>query len=230
VAIEAAPRHSHRRPARANPRRAGAAVAINLGERTTLLRRHSFRAAESPPPATLAPHVSSKHVRALHQHRRLGRDPRALRVPIRTQGGTRRFNIAPTQDVLAIVTPEGKPEARLLRWGLIPPWAKDLKGSYKMINAQVETVATKPSYRALIPKASGRALQIADGWFEWLKPEKRGEPRQRSSSGSTAALCSRSPHCGRLRTSARSGSRASPCSRATRRPTASRPRSTIGCP
>jgi putative SOS response-associated peptidase YedK len=101
-----------------------------------------------------------------------------FRVPISGDAGTRRFNIAPTEEVLAIVAPTGEPEARLLRWGLVPPWAKDLKGSAKMINARMETVAAKPAYRSLIPKASRRALQLADGYFEWLKPEKRGEPRQ----------------------------------------------------
>lgn len=99
-------------------------------------------------------------------------------VPIRGDIGTRRFNIAPTEEVLAIVAPHGEPEADVLRWGLIPSWAKDRKGSHKMINARMETVATAPAYRTLIPKGSRRALQIADGYFEWLKPEKRGEPRQ----------------------------------------------------
>ena len=101
-----------------------------------------------------------------------------LGVKIPSNRGTRRYNIAPTQEVLAIVSPDGEPEARQLRWGLIPPWAKDLKSGYKMINARMETVATKPSFRALIPKSSRRALQVADGYFEWLKPERRGEPRQ----------------------------------------------------
>ncbi len=101
-----------------------------------------------------------------------------FRVPIASDAGTRRFNIAPTEEVLAIVAPKGEPEARLLRWGLVPPWAKDLKGGAKMINARVETVATIPAYRGLIPKASRRALQLADGYFEWLKPEKRSQPRQ----------------------------------------------------
>src|ERR1019366_6616977 len=68
--------------------------------------------------------------------------------------------------------------ARMLRWGLVPHWAKDLKVGAKMINARMETVATKPAFRDLIPKSSRRALQIADGYFEWLKPEKRSEPRQ----------------------------------------------------
>ncbi len=101
-----------------------------------------------------------------------------LRVPVRGSAGTQRFNIAPTEEVLSIVAPEGEPEARLLRWGLVAPWASDLKGSYKMINARVETVTSRPAYRALIPKASRRALMVADGYFEWLAPERRGEPRQ----------------------------------------------------
>lgn len=99
-------------------------------------------------------------------------------VPIRGDAGTRRFNIAPTEEVLAIVAPKGQPEARLMRWGLVPHWAKDLKGSQRMINARVETVARSPAYRTLIPKGSRRALQIADGYYEWLKPEKRDQPRQ----------------------------------------------------
>jgi putative SOS response-associated peptidase YedK len=101
-----------------------------------------------------------------------------FRVPISSDAGTRRFNIAPTEEVLAIVAPHGEPEAQLLRWGLIPPWAKDLKGGGKMINARIETVTTKPAFRSLVPKGSRRALQLADGYFEWLKPEKRSEPRQ----------------------------------------------------
>jgi putative SOS response-associated peptidase YedK len=101
-----------------------------------------------------------------------------FRVPIPTGEGTRRFNIAPTEDVLAIVAPKGRPEARLLRWGLVPAWAQEVKGQPLMINARMETVATRPAYRKLIPKGSRRALQIADGYFEWLKPEKRSEPRQ----------------------------------------------------
>jgi putative SOS response-associated peptidase YedK len=94
-------------------------------------------------------------------------------VPITSPAGTRRFNIAPTEEVLAIVAAKGEPEARLLRWGLVPTWADSLKTSHKMINARIETVTTAPAYRNLIPRASRRALQIADGYFEWLKPERR---------------------------------------------------------
>ncbi|MCW3019630.1 MAG: hypothetical protein JWN10_1938 [Solirubrobacterales bacterium] len=101
-----------------------------------------------------------------------------FRVPISSDAGTRRFNIAPTEEVLAIVAPHGEQEARTLRWGLVPHWAKDLKGAARMINARMETVVSSPAYRELVPKASRRALQLADGYFEWLKPEKRDQPRQ----------------------------------------------------
>ncbi len=101
-----------------------------------------------------------------------------FRVPITGTAGTHRYNVAPTEEVLAIVAPKGEQEARLLRWGLVPSWATELKGQPLMINARMETVASKPAYRRLIPKASRRALQLADGYFEWLKPEKRSEPRQ----------------------------------------------------
>jgi putative SOS response-associated peptidase YedK len=101
-----------------------------------------------------------------------------LGVPVRETTGTGRYNIAPTEPVLAVVVIDGKPRARLLRWGLVPHWATDLKGSAKLINARLETVATRPAYRALLPHAARRALLVADGYFEWLAPERRGEPRQ----------------------------------------------------
>jgi len=101
-----------------------------------------------------------------------------LGIPVAGSAGTARYNIAPTEQVLAAISREGEPEARLLRWGLVPHWATDFKGAAKMINARAETVATRAAYRALIPDAARRALMIADGYFEWLKPERRSEPRQ----------------------------------------------------
>jgi putative SOS response-associated peptidase YedK len=101
-----------------------------------------------------------------------------LRVPIPGEQGTRRYNIAPTEEVLAIVSPHGELEARLLRWGLIPPGARDLKGAGRLINARAETVASKRPFASLITRPSRRALQVADGYFEWLAPERHGQPRQ----------------------------------------------------
>lgn len=99
-------------------------------------------------------------------------------VPMLGEQGTYRFNIAPTEQVLAIVAPEGAPEARMLRWGLLPHWAKDLRVGNRMINARLETVASSTAYGPLVARSSRRALQIADGYYEWLKAERRGEPRQ----------------------------------------------------
>ena len=100
-----------------------------------------------------------------------------FRVPIESAEGTGRYNIAPTEQVLTIVAPKGEPRSELMRWGLVPSWATEIKGPL-MINARLESVTEKPAYRRLIPRAARRALQIADGYYEWLKPERRGEPRQ----------------------------------------------------
>src|ERR1700747_1978156 len=81
-------------------------------------------------------------------------------VPISSSVGTHRFNIAPTEEVLAIVSPKGEPEARLLRWGVVPSWAHELGSAHKMINARTETVSTSPAYRRLIPRGARRALQL----------------------------------------------------------------------
>lgn len=101
-----------------------------------------------------------------------------FKVPFPGEQGTHRYNIAPTEDVLTIVAPKGKPQVELMRWGLIPSWADDPAIGNRMINARMETVASKPAYRRLIPRGARRALQIADGYYEWLKPERKGEPRQ----------------------------------------------------
>ncbi len=99
-------------------------------------------------------------------------------VPMLGAQGTRRFNIAPTEQVLALVAPKGEPQARMLRWGLIPHWAKDLRVGSRMINARMETASTSTAYGPLLAKGSRRALQIADGYYEWLKAERRAQPRQ----------------------------------------------------
>jgi putative SOS response-associated peptidase YedK len=98
-------------------------------------------------------------------------------VPISSAEGTGRFNVAPTEQVLTVVAKNGERRAELMRWGLVPSWATELKGPL-MINARLESVMEKPAYRRLVPRAERRALQLADGYFEWLKPERRGEPRQ----------------------------------------------------
>ncbi len=54
---------------------------------------------------------------------------------------------------------------RTMRWGLIPSWAKDEKFGARMINARIETLLEKPSYRNLV--SSNRCIVIADGYYEW---------------------------------------------------------------
>ena len=76
-----------------------------------------------------------------------------------------RYNIAPSQPV-AVVRAEGaERRLQMLRWGLIPWWAKDASVGNRLINARAETVATKPAYRE--PFEQRRCLIPADGFYEW---------------------------------------------------------------
>jgi putative SOS response-associated peptidase YedK len=77
-----------------------------------------------------------------------------------------RYNIAPTQFVAAIREDENRQrEFTMLRWGLVPFWAKDPAIGNRMINARAETVAEKPSYRAAFKHR--RCVVLADGFYEW---------------------------------------------------------------
>jgi len=96
----------------------------------------------------------------------------------KSERGFGRFNIAPTQEVLAAVEDEHGRRVEELRWGLIPSWAKDGKAAFRMINARAETVRDKPAYRGLVRKAHHRCLVLADGWYEWQKPEDPKQPRR----------------------------------------------------
>jgi putative SOS response-associated peptidase YedK len=88
---------------------------------------------------------------------------------------TPHYNIAPTQPVPIIRQNPKEPrrELSLMRWGLIPSWAKDMSGAATMINARSETVATKPAFRD--PLTSRRCLVPADGFYEW---QRRGKAKQ----------------------------------------------------
>jgi putative SOS response-associated peptidase YedK len=78
----------------------------------------------------------------------------------------RRFNVAPGDDVLAVTTDrEGAPRGDVLRWGLVPSWAKRPDTGLKMINARLETVAERPAYRRAFERF--RCLILADGFYEW---------------------------------------------------------------
>ena len=77
---------------------------------------------------------------------------------------TRRYNIAPTQNVVSIMR-NGATHLAELRWGLIPSWAKDESIGSRMINARAESLTEKPSFKGLL--RSKRCLIIADGFYEW---------------------------------------------------------------
>jgi putative SOS response-associated peptidase YedK len=87
-----------------------------------------------------------------------------------------RYNVAPSQDVPVIRQDAARPvrSVSLMRWGLIPSWAKDAKAGFKMINARAESVSEKPAFRE--PLQSRRCLIPADGFYEWAKEGKTKSP------------------------------------------------------
>ncbi|WP_256452097.1 SOS response-associated peptidase [Luteibacter aegosomatissinici] len=85
------------------------------------------------------------------------------------------FNIAPTQRALVVTGhEEGHAETGLLRWGLIPSWAKDPSIGARMINARREGLAEKPAFRAAVRKR--RCLVPASGYFEWQGEKGSKQP------------------------------------------------------
>jgi len=87
-----------------------------------------------------------------------------------------RYNIAPSQAVAAVRIPPsgGAREVVLLRWGLIPSWAKDPSLGDRMINARAETAAGKPAFRSAIRRR--RCLVPASGFYEWKRTNGRKQP------------------------------------------------------
>lgn len=78
----------------------------------------------------------------------------------------RRYNVAPGDEVLAVTTDrEGAARGELLRWGLVPSWARSPATGLKMINARIETVGQRAAYRR--PYERYRCLIVADGFYEW---------------------------------------------------------------
>ncbi len=101
------------------------------------------------------------------------------------------YNVAPTKEIYAVLERPPKRETedeparpaerqlRVVSWGLVPSWAKDPKIGSKMINARVETVAEKPSFRKAF--AQRRAILPADGYYEWYVTDEltaAGKPKK----------------------------------------------------
>ena len=81
------------------------------------------------------------------------------------------YNIAPSQLVLSVINDGKVNRMGYLKWGLIPPWAKDATIGHKMINARAETLNEKPSFRNAFKKK--RCLVIADSFYEWKRNEDK---------------------------------------------------------
>jgi putative SOS response-associated peptidase YedK len=84
------------------------------------------------------------------------------------------YNVAPTQEVAAVLVEDEKRRLEMLRWGLIPSWADDPSIGNKMINARAETVSEKPSFRT--PFKHRRCLILSDGFYEWQRTPDRKQP------------------------------------------------------
>ncbi|MFT5169921.1 MAG: putative SOS response-associated peptidase YedK, partial [Candidatus Omnitrophota bacterium] len=82
------------------------------------------------------------------------------------------YNIAPSQDIPVILNTSPK-VISLVQWGLVSPWATDLKSAHRMNNARCETVTEKPSFKGPIKRS--RCLVIADSFYEW---QRKGARRQ----------------------------------------------------
>ena len=88
-----------------------------------------------------------------------------------------RYNVCPTEPI-AIVAAEGDERAvHTVRWGLVPPWAHELGKGFQPINGKSETAADKAPFAELMARPERRCLVPADGWYEWLKAEKKGGER-----------------------------------------------------
>ena len=84
------------------------------------------------------------------------------------------YNVAPTQQVAAVLEDEGGRRLEMLRWGLVPSWADDPDIGARMINARSETAPEKPSFRRAF--RGRRCLIAADGFYEWKREEGGKQP------------------------------------------------------
>jgi putative SOS response-associated peptidase YedK len=83
-----------------------------------------------------------------------------------------RWNAAPTSKLPVVVSADSGRILTLMRWGLIPSWAKDLKIGYSTFNARAESIATRAAFRGAW-QAGRRCLVLADGYYEWRDADKQ---------------------------------------------------------
>jgi putative SOS response-associated peptidase YedK len=82
------------------------------------------------------------------------------------------WNAAPTTKLPVVVSRNGERTLTLMRWGLIPSWARDLKIGHATFNARAESLDTRPAFRGAW-QAGRRCLVIADGYYEWRDADKQ---------------------------------------------------------
>src|SRR6201747_2314473 len=85
-----------------------------------------------------------------------------------------RHNVAPTQPIPVVIIENGTRHFRLMRWGLLPGWFKDVRGFSLLINARAETVTEKLAFKNAIRRR--RCLIPADGYYEWQASDQRKRP------------------------------------------------------
>jgi len=83
-----------------------------------------------------------------------------------------RWNAAPTSKLPVVVSKNGERTLTLMRWGLVPSWAKDIKIGSSTFNARAEGIETRPAFRAAW-KSGHRCLVVADGYYEWRQVDKQ---------------------------------------------------------
>ncbi len=85
-------------------------------------------------------------------------------------------NVKPTQEAAVVTMQDGQRTLAAMRWGLIPPWARDATIASKTFNARAETVADKPSFHHAFRRR--RCLVLATGFYEWQQEGRRKVPYQ----------------------------------------------------
>jgi putative SOS response-associated peptidase YedK len=79
-----------------------------------------------------------------------------------------RYNVAPTDEVAAVVQHHGDRQVDVFRWGLLPIWAKSRRDGARMINTRAETISSSPAYRTALRRR--RCIIPADAFYEWRRP------------------------------------------------------------
>lgn len=111
-------------------------------------------------------YAAARDPRDLAQHFRVQEQPEQVLPPS--------YNVAPTDPVYAVLERDGRRQLRVLRWGLVPSWAKDARVGARFINARRETVASTPAFRAAYQRR--RCLLPADGYYEWKREGTGKQP------------------------------------------------------